>query len=251
MCPCVNGNVILIDADCGLKLLRVQEDVLTNKEVGRALIVLGEELVQSIRGLGEKKKKKKKRAVNPRRQIMQKKTPNRQRTIVKAERNRASGGIPNITRSDTLVRRGADGGAIGIITRGIRRVLEISARGNGDVWYLASRNGIIQRIDPRPGHICSRGEVGGKARRPFCPNRVNTGIEQFNAKPTGRSYRSISNAIIVTCTPKEAIDRMVFFVVPSAWQAFTVSVGVTSMVDGCVCNSGREEESRGKPYGHD
>lgn len=49
----MNGNVVLKDAECGLELLRVQEDVLTNKEVGRMFVILGEKIVQSIRSLEE------------------------------------------------------------------------------------------------------------------------------------------------------------------------------------------------------
>ena len=62
MCPGVNGDVVQI-IDGGLELFRVQEDVLTDKKVGRTLVVLDEEIVESIRRL--------KRSVNPWRQVMQ------------------------------------------------------------------------------------------------------------------------------------------------------------------------------------
>lgn len=66
MCPSVNGNVVLIDIERGLELLRVLEDVLTDKEVGRMFVILCEEVVQNIRRLQDnrrqtmQRKKKKK-----------------------------------------------------------------------------------------------------------------------------------------------------------------------------------------------
>ena len=62
MCPSVNGDVVQI-IDCGLELQRVQQNVLTDKKVRRALIVLDEEVVESIRSLNK--------SVNPWRQVMQ------------------------------------------------------------------------------------------------------------------------------------------------------------------------------------
>jgi hypothetical protein len=60
--PSVNGDVVQI-IDRGLELQRVQENVLTNKKVGRALVVLDEEVVEGIRRL--------KKSVNSWRQLMQ------------------------------------------------------------------------------------------------------------------------------------------------------------------------------------
>lgn len=58
----MNGDVVQI-IDCGLELQRVQQNVLTDKKVRRALIVLDEEVVESIRSLNK--------SVNPWRQVMQ------------------------------------------------------------------------------------------------------------------------------------------------------------------------------------
>ena len=58
----MNGDVVQI-IDGGLELFRVQEDVLTDKKVGRTLVVLDEEIVEGVRRL--------KRSVNPWRQVMQ------------------------------------------------------------------------------------------------------------------------------------------------------------------------------------
>lgn len=46
----MNGEVVLI-VDRGLKLLRVQENVLTDEKVGRMFVILDEEVVQSVGSL--------------------------------------------------------------------------------------------------------------------------------------------------------------------------------------------------------
>lgn len=165
VCPCVDGDVVPIGLNGLLERLGVLEHVLTNKEVGHMLVIVAEELVECARSLGETHQVLCDKSWNE-------KETNWQRTIVKAEPNHASGSIPNVTRSDALVCRGADSGAIGIKTGGIRWVLRIGARRRGYVWYLASCDSSIQRIEPCLGHIRGRGEVGGEARRPFYPAGV-------------------------------------------------------------------------------
>jgi len=174
----VNGDVVQI-IDRGLELLRVQENILTNEKMGRPLVILDEEVVESVRRLKRDTSTRGDRLCNE-------EETNWQRAIVKAECQHAGGSVPNITRSDALVRRGTDSGAIGIITRGVRWVVEIGGSRQGNIWYLSSQDGTVQRVDPCLRHVRGRGKVGGKASRPVYSMLVIT--EKWGIRR--KSYRA-------------------------------------------------------------